>query len=51
MTYAHVSVEESNQGLEAGMDDFRPKPISIKTLTALQDSDAVVAQSKLLDRF
>lgn len=46
---AHVSVADSGQGLKAGMDDFRPKPISIKTLTELQGSDSVVASSKLLN--
>ena len=36
---AHVSAEASNQGLEAGMDDFRPKPISIQTLEEILESD------------
>lgn len=47
---AHVSCEESGQGIEAGMDDFRPKPISIKTLTELSVTDAVVSQTALLDQ-
>jgi CheY-like chemotaxis protein/signal transduction histidine kinase len=47
---AHVSVEDSGQGLDAGMDDFRPKPISIKTLTELQNSDEVTHRAKLLDQ-
>jgi CheY-like chemotaxis protein len=47
---AHVSVEDSTQGIQAGMDDFHPKPISIRTLTELQSSDAVSARTKLLDR-
>ena len=46
---AHVSVEESGQGLAAGMDDFRPKPISIKTLTDLQGCEAAAANSRAID--
>lgn len=46
---AHVSVKDSNQGIDAGMDDFRPKPISIKTLLELQDCEAVVASTRFLD--
>ena len=46
---AHVSVEASDQGLQAGMDGFYPKPITIKTLKEIHESKAVVARSKLLD--
>ncbi|GAX12030.1 two-component system, OmpR family, response regulator QseB [Fistulifera solaris] len=46
---AHVSVKDSDQGIDAGMDDFRSKPISIKTLIELQDCEAVIASTRLLD--
>lgn len=46
---AHVSVKDSDQGIDAGMDDFRPKPISIKTLIELQDCEAVIASTRFLD--
>jgi CheY-like chemotaxis protein len=46
---AHVSVADSDQGIKAGMDDFRPKPISIKTLTELQGNEAVVASARRLN--
>lgn len=46
---AHVSVAESEKGIAAGMDDFRPKPISIDTLIELQSTAAVVASSQVLD--
>ncbi len=46
---AHVSVKDSDQGIDAGMDDFRPKPISIKTLIELQDCEAVIASTRLVD--
>ncbi len=38
---AHISSEASHQGFEAGMDDFRPKPISIQTLEEILESDKV----------
>ncbi len=38
---AHISSEASHQGFEAGMDDFRPKPISIQTLEEILESDRV----------
>jgi len=46
---AHVSVADSAQGIKAGMDDFRPKPISIKTLTDLQSIKVVVKSGAILD--
>lgn len=47
---AHVGVEESGQGLEAGMNAFRPKPISMKNLTELQESEPVRRIMKQLDK-
>lgn len=46
---AHVSVSDSELGIKAGMDGFRPKPISIKTLTELQENESVVNASRQLD--
>lgn len=46
---AHVGVEESGQGLEAGMNVFRPKPVTMKNLTELQQSKAVQRIMKELD--
>ena len=34
---AHVSHKDIDKGLEVGMDDFRPKPITIKTLQELDE--------------
>ncbi len=47
---AHVGVQESGQGLEAGMNAFRPKPISMRNLTELQESKPVQRIMKQLDR-
>ena len=46
---AHANNSIATQGLDAGMDDFRPKPIGIKILTELHDSEAVRQSSRLLD--
>lgn len=45
---AHVSTEASHQGIEAGMDDFCPKPITIQTLEEILESDR--AKSKHYSR-
>ena len=47
---AHVGDEESVQGLEAGMNVFRPKPVTMKNLTELQKSKSVQRIMKELDR-
>jgi CheY-like chemotaxis protein/signal transduction histidine kinase len=46
---AHANVGDQDQGLKAGMDEFHPKPISIKTLTEIQQSDGIRTRSKMLD--
>lgn len=46
---AHASANDHGQGLKAGMDDFEPKPISIKTLTEMQDREVVRNRTKQLD--
>lgn len=46
---AHANMNDSGQGIEAGMDSFKPKPISIKTLTEPQESEIFIARSKQLD--
>jgi CheY-like chemotaxis protein len=35
-----------DQGFEAGMDELHPKPISIKTLTEIQQSDGIRTRSR-----
>lgn len=46
---AHWSVEDSGEGIAAGMDDFRPKPISIKTLTELKNSEVIAKRTSVID--
>jgi PleD family two-component response regulator len=46
---AHANVNDSGQGIKAGMDDFKAKPISIKTLEELQGTDIAVARTRQLD--
>jgi CheY-like chemotaxis protein/signal transduction histidine kinase len=46
---AHANVSDQDQGLKAGMDEFHPKPISIKTLTEIQQSDVIRTRSQMLD--
>lgn len=46
---AHASEAATQRGLEAGMDDFRPKPVTTNELTALVVCDDQVATSKRLD--
>jgi CheY-like chemotaxis protein/signal transduction histidine kinase len=46
---AHASANDHGQGIKAGMDDFVPKPISIMTLTEIQDRDVVRNRTKQLD--
>lgn len=46
---AHASANDHGQGLKAGMDDFKPKPISMKDLTEIQDSDVARKQNEKLN--
>jgi CheY-like chemotaxis protein/signal transduction histidine kinase len=46
---AHADKGVAGQGLEAGMDDFIPKPIGIKILKELDESPAVRQSSSALD--
>lgn len=46
---AHASANDRGQGIKAGMDDFVPKPISINTLTEMQDTEVVRIRSNQLD--
>jgi CheY-like chemotaxis protein len=46
---AHASANDHGQGLKAGMDAFEPKPISIKTLTEMQDREDVRNCTKQLN--
>jgi CheY-like chemotaxis protein/GAF domain-containing protein len=46
---AHANVSDQDQGLKAGMDEFHPKPISIKTLTEIQQSDGIRTRFQMLD--
>jgi CheY-like chemotaxis protein len=47
---AHANEQVAAQGIEAGMDDFKPKPISIKYLKELEQSDDVCSCSNLLNQ-
>jgi CheY-like chemotaxis protein/signal transduction histidine kinase len=46
---AHASANDHGQGLKAGMDAFEPKPISIKTLTEMQEREDVQSCTKQLN--
>jgi CheY-like chemotaxis protein len=46
---AHADKGVAGQGMEAGMDDFIPKPIGIKILKELDESPAVRQSSSALD--
>eukprot|EP00977_Amphora_coffeiformis_P002213 scaffold425_cov175-Amphora_coffeaeformis.AAC.72 len=46
---AHANANDGGQGITAGMNDFKPKPVSIKDLTAIQASEPVVERSHTLD--
>ena len=47
---AHANANDGGQGITAGMNDFKPKPVSIKDLTAIQASEPVVERSNTLDK-
>jgi CheY-like chemotaxis protein len=47
---AHADKGVAGQGLDAGMDDFIPKPIGIKILNELKESRAVQESSSALDK-
>ena len=46
---AHANMNDSGRGRRAGMDDFRPKPITINTLTELQASNECFLRTEQLD--
>jgi PleD family two-component response regulator len=46
----HPDLNKNNEAALAGMDDFRPKPISLKTITELQASDMAVQLTRRLDQ-
>jgi DNA-binding response OmpR family regulator len=46
---AHASEADVNKGRESGMDDFRPKPLTVKELGALLREDDQIAASKRID--
>jgi len=46
---AHASANDGGRGIKAGMDDFKPKPITIKTLIEVHESDSVTARAKILN--
>jgi CheY-like chemotaxis protein len=46
---AHANVNDKGQGITAGMNEFRPKPVSIKDLEGIQSSEPVVERSRQLD--
>ena len=47
---AHANEQVAQQGKNAGMDEFRPKPITIKCLMDIQSSESVFSRSKQLDK-
>ena len=46
---AHASRKDIERGLKLGMDDFKPKPIVLKTLTGLHESPRLAAVRAKLD--
>lgn len=48
---AHANSNDVEKGLKAGMNDFRCKPITIRVLTDIHESDAVIAMCQQLDAF
>lgn len=46
---AHANEQVAQQGKNAGMDEFKPKPITIKCLMDIQSSEALSSLSKKLD--
>ncbi|KAL7579879.1 hypothetical protein ACA910_004889 [Epithemia clementina (nom. ined.)] len=46
---AHGGANDGNRGIKAGMNDFKPKPVSIKVLTEIQKANEVTDLSKKLD--
>jgi CheY-like chemotaxis protein len=46
---AHASANDGGKGLTAGMDDFKAKPLSIKTLAEIHESKLVGDKARELD--
>lgn len=46
---AHANANDGGQGITAGMNEFKPKPVTVKDLAALQESQPVVDRSRILD--
>lgn len=46
---AHAGENDIAKGLEVGMDDFRPKPVTYKQLAELQESEELKAIGEALD--
>lgn len=46
---AHAGEEDIAKGVEAGMDDFRPKPVTYKQLVDLQNSEELKVVGGILD--
>lgn len=46
---AHANANDGGQGITAGMNEFRPKPVSINYLKEIQQSQPVAERSKTLD--
>ena len=46
---AHANMNDSGQGIRAGMNEFKAKPVTIATLTELQQSEEVVSRTNQLD--
>ena len=46
---AHATANDGGEGLKAGMDDFRAKPLSVKILSEIHSSEVATNQRKKLD--
>ena len=46
---AHGGANDGNRGIKAGMNDFRPKPVSIKILKEIQKENEATDLSRRLD--
>ena len=48
---AHATANDGDRGLKAGMDEFKPKPITMNLLTEIKHGDRLKQIAKTLDEF
>lgn len=47
---AHANANDRGQGIDVGMDDFKAKPVNIKTLLEIKSSELCLTRSQQLDK-